>query len=147
VNRLRKIIRLGALPLAAVAVLAIVAAIWLRGQTGVTIHGDVSPSSADTLVLGTTSATYAGCAQAIPRPGAQVTVTDPNGKIIGTGTLGAWTHARATTAGVTTYTCAMPFTITRVPHEPSYGFQIANVPGTIWVTSVNKRVSLNLSKS
>lgn len=146
-NRLRKIIRFGALPLAAVVVLAIVAAIWLRGHMGVTIHGNVAPSSADTMVLGVTAATYAGCAQAIPRPGSQVMVTDPSGKVIGTGTLGTWSHARTTTAGVTTYTCAMPFTITSVPHEPSYGFQIANVPGTIWVTNVIKPVSLNLSKS
>lgn len=146
-NRLRKIIRYGALPFAAVVVLAIVAAIWLRTQATVTIHGDVSPSSADTLVLGVTAATYAGCAQAVPRPGAQVTVTDPNGKVIGTGTLGQWSHARATTAGATTYTCAMPFTITSVPREPSYGFEITNVPGTIWVTDVHKRVTLNLSKS
>jgi len=147
VNHLRKIILFGALPVVAVGVLALVAAIWLRGSGGITIHGDVSPSSAGSLVLGVAAQSYAGCARLNPQPGTQVTVTDPSGKVIGTGTLGVWSHATTRTGGVKTYTCTMPFTINSVPHEAGYGFQIGHLPGTIWLTRVNKRVSLNLSKS
>jgi hypothetical protein len=89
---------------------------------------------------------YATCAASSPEPGTQVTVTDPSGAVIGTGTLGLWNHDSTTVSGTTIYPCDMPFTIKDQPHEARYGFAINGVPGTIWETSV-RSVSLAISSS
>jgi hypothetical protein len=139
--------RYGVFSVVAVAVLGIAAGIWLRGSSGATVHGVVSPASAGFAVLSPTASSYAGCARFSPRPGAHVTITAPSSKVIGSGTLGTWSHATTRTGGGIAYTCSMPFTITGVPHESSYGFQITDVPGTIWVSDVSKPVALDLSRS
>ena len=35
---------------------------------------------------------YAECSEDDPKPGTQVIVTDPSGKVIGNGSLGLWSH-------------------------------------------------------
>jgi hypothetical protein len=152
VNHLRKPVRYGAVALAGlavlvIAVLVIAGVLWLRASAGITIHGQVEPPPADTFVLGVQATSYAGCAQLHPRPRTRVTVTDPSGKVIGSGSLGDWSRATTRVRGVPVpvYTCRMPFTITGVPHEQSYGFQFSDFPGTIWVTKVSKPVLVNLS--
>jgi hypothetical protein len=114
------------------------------GAATTTIHGQVEPSGGALASVGGggLAQTYSECAEDTPAPGDQVTVTDPSGKVIGTGTLGAWSHATTTASGVTMYPCWMPFTITGTPTEPRYGFAINNVPGKIWVTKVNQLVTL-----
>ena len=67
--------------------------------------------------------------------------------MIGTATLGIWSHAHAVVSGVTSYNCDMPFTMKNVPHEDRYGFAINGVPGKIWVTDVSKGVTLSVSSS
>jgi hypothetical protein len=96
---------------------------------------------------GMNATSYATCASSTPEPGTQVTVTDPSGTVIGTGTLGLWNHDSTTVSGATIYPCDMPFTIKDVPHEARYGFAINGVPGTIWETSINGAVSLTVSSS
>ncbi len=64
-----------------------------------------------------------------PKPGTQVVVTDPSGKVIGTGTLGAWSHEHMKIGGTTVYSCIMPFTISGVSTQSRYGFRINGVPG------------------
>lgn len=134
-----------AIKIAGVSALALLAALTgCGGASTVTIRGDVQPSSNSTSVLGVTADTYDGCAEASPAPGTQITVSSPDGKIIGTATLGEWSHASAMVEGVTAYTCDMPFTMTNVPAETRYGFSIDNVPGKIWVTSI-KHVDLSVT--
>lgn len=115
------------------------------GNSTITIHGTLAPSSGVSSVFpGVVSTTYGGCMAASPAPGTQVTVTDPSGKVIGSGTLGMPSNTHSQVGGTTTYTCDMPFTIKNVPHESRYGFQINGVPGTIWNTNVNN-VALSVS--
>jgi hypothetical protein len=45
----------------------------------------------------------------------QITVTDPSGKVIGTGTLGLRNHDSSSVSGTTIFPCDMPFTIGNVP--------------------------------
>jgi hypothetical protein len=111
------------------------------GSSSVTIHGDVSAGGG---AFGGPVTIYGYCSQDAPSPGDQVTVTDPNGKVIGTGTLRIWSHIRATADGVTMYGCDMPFTIKGVPAEQRYGFEINNAPGKIWVSNVNQPVTLDV---
>jgi hypothetical protein len=123
-----------------VAALSMGALAACGGPGTVTVHGTVTPNSASAGVFGPgmTSTSYAGCATANPAPGTQVTVTDSSGKVLGVGTLGAWSAATRTVSGVTIYPCTMPFTITVVTAgEPRYGFAISGVPGTQWETGVN----------
>lgn len=117
------------------------------GPGVVTVHGTVTPSSASASVFGPgmTSTSYAGCSAATPTPGTQVTVTDSSGKVLGVGTLGAWSSATASVSGTTIYPCTMPFTITGVTAgEVRYGFAISGVPGTQWETNV-KNVALQVT--
>lgn len=110
----------------------------------VTIRGTLTPSSAASSVFGSgvNGTAYASCTAAKPGPGTQVTVTDPSGKVIGTGTLGQWNRDTGKASGVTAYRCDMPFTVSGVPAEPRYGLQVAGVTGTSWVTSASSPVSL-----
>lgn len=139
------------LGIGAVAVIIVVIAVVMTvgGASTVTIKGTVTPSSGASAVFGAgmNATTYAGCAAASPAPGTQITVTDPSGKVIGTGALGIWTDASVTASGVTIYPCDMPFTIKNVPPEQHYGFSINGVPGTIWETSVSGSVNLSVSGS
>ena len=113
------------------------------GTSTSTIHGQVSPNgSASALGLGGDAQAYSECSEDTPTPGTQVTVTDPSGKVIGTATLGLWSHATISQSGLTLYTCNMPFTMKAVPAEQRYGFEINNVPGKIWVNKVSKLVTL-----
>lgn len=105
------------------------------GASTVTIHGTVTPHSETSDIFGGQNS-YANCSLDSPAPGTQVTVTDPSGKVIGTGSLGYWTGASVTASGLKLWTCPEPFTIKGVPSEPRYGFQVNGVPGTIWETSV-----------
>jgi hypothetical protein len=43
---------------------------------------------------------YGFCSEDNPQPGAQVVVTDPSGKVIGSGMLGTWSHIHASVDGV-----------------------------------------------
>jgi len=91
---------------------------------------------------------YQACSFGKPAPGTQIVVTDSAGKVVGTGTLGTWSHATAKDpAGDAMFTCAMPFTIASVPQEARYGFQISGVPGTIYETSVSGTVHLTVGSS
>lgn len=137
-----KIIQFAAVSLLAVACFAVAAC----GSSSVTIRGTVTPSSNSSSVFGPgmTATSYAACSLASPAPGSQVTVTDPSGKVIGTGTLGFWSNANTTVSGTTVYPCEMPFTIQGVSSEPRYGFHIDGVPGTIWETTIS-HVSLDVS--
>ena len=133
--------------LAAVAVIASAGfAATACGAGSVTIHGSVTPSSSASSVFGSgmTATSYAQCGTASPAPGDQVTVTDPSGKVIGTGTLGVWSRGSTTVSGTIIYPCDMPFTMGGVPSESRYGFEISGVPGTIWETSIS-HVSLAVS--
>jgi hypothetical protein len=132
---------------------AAVLARWLAGAPPFagpgtdTIHGTVTPSSEVSSVFGSeaTASSYAGCAGASPAPGAQVTVTSPSGEVIGTATLGTWRHDHADLGGTTVYACDMPFTVTNVPAEARYGYQLAGVPGTTWRTG--NSVSLTVTST
>jgi hypothetical protein len=121
------------------------------GGSAVTVNGTVTPSSSSGVSLvfgaGINATTYAGCAKASPAPGAQITVTDPSGKVIGTGTLGRWVDTSVTAQGLKVYRCDMPFTISSVPSEQRYGFAISGVPGTMWETSVSGPVHLSVRGS
>src|SRR5580704_9561484 len=104
---------------AAVATAALAAAAALVAgcsSSTVTVQGQVAPSSSTGSVMGITADSYATCSLASPSPGTQVTLTDSSGKVIGTGTLGIWSHAHAAVSGVTSYNCDMPFTMKNVPH-------------------------------
>jgi hypothetical protein len=90
---------------------------------------------------------YGECSSDTPSPGVQVVVTDPSGKVIGTGTLGPWSHQTATASGLTMFPCWMPFVMRNVPTEPRYGFSVNGVPGTIWMTKVSQLVTLVTSTS
>lgn len=68
-----------------------------------------------------------------PGAGAQVTVTAPNGDVIGTGELGP--NPKTTTQtligcveGVTVY----KFNVAGLPSESRYGVRVATLNGTIW---------------
>jgi hypothetical protein len=115
----------------------------------VTIHGQVEPGGGALSSVGGNGLemNYGACSGDTPTPGAQVVVADPSGKVIGTGTLGTWSHKTATASGLTMYPCWMPFTIKNVPTEQRYGFSVNGVPGTIWMTKVNQLVTLVMSSS
>lgn len=100
-----------------------------------TIRGTFTPAGEAASLFGGV-AQYGACASETPAPGTQITVADPSGKVIGTGTLGTWSRASVKASGLTLYTCAMPFTITGVPPEPRYGFSVNGITGTIWKTSL-----------
>lgn len=121
------------------------------GASAVTVNGTVTPSSASGVSLvfgpGINATTYAGCKKASPAPGTQITVTDPSGNVIGTGTLGQWADTSMTAQGLKVYACDMPFTISNVPSEQRYGFAINGVPGTMWETSVSGPVHLSVKGS
>jgi hypothetical protein len=125
----------------AAAVVAAVVAVGLSacGGGSVTVGGTVQPyAEADSLTGGAGYAqTYSECSVGSPAPGAQVTVTSPSGSVIGTAKLGLWKSGHVTVSGLTIFTCLMPFSMSGVPSEPRYGFQIAGVPGTLWETSVS----------
>lgn len=122
------------------AAAALAAAACSGTPAPVTIRGTLTPA----LSL---SDAYSGfnCAFRAPVPGQQVTVTDPSGKVIGTGTLGQWRHDTVKVSGVTVYRCDMPFTVTGVPPQQRYGIQAAGSAGTTWVTSVSGPVSIDAS--
>jgi len=131
-----RIARALALPAAALAVITIAGC---GGPGTSTIHGTVTPSGP-----GIANA-YGFCSEDNPAPGGQVTVSDPGGKVIGTGTLGTWSHAHFTSYGTTEYTCTMPFAMKGVPAEQRYGFAVNGVPGKIWFNKLSKPVTLNVS--
>jgi hypothetical protein len=117
------------------------------GPGTMTVNGTVTPNSAAAGVFGPgmNGTSYAGCAVAKPAPGTQVTVTDSAGKVLGTGTLGAWSATTVAVSGTTIYPCTMPFTVTGVTAgEPRYGFAVSGVPGTQWETSL-KNVALEIT--
>ena len=134
------VIRILIVPAAALALAACSSA-----PSASTIRGDVSPDGSSN-PLGF-AMTYAACAQDSPAPGAQVTVTDPGGKVVGSGTLGTWTRTHVSADAVTGFACDMPFTMTGVPAEQRYGFRINGVPGTIWMTSVSRLVTLSVKSA
>lgn len=119
------------------------------GAPAATVNGTVTPSSPSGVTAvfgrGINATTYAGCAKASPAPGTQITVIDPSGKVIGTGTLGRWVDTSVTARGLKVYQCDMPFTISNVPSEQRYGFAINGVPGTMWETTVSGPVHLSVN--
>ena len=130
-----------------VVLIAVIAAVKLAGgSSAATITGTVTPSSAASSVFGSgiNATSYAECAVTSPKPGTQVTVTSPSGQVIGTGTLGLWSHSSVTASGLTVYLCDMRFTIKSVPAEQRYGFSVDGESGTIWETNVTKPVSLSI---
>lgn len=131
------------------AIVVIAAGCSSGGASAVTVNGTVTPSSSSGVSSvfghGINATTYAGCKKASPAPGTQITVTDPSGKVIGTGTLGQWADTTVTAQGLKVYPCNMPFTISNVPSEQRYGFAINGVPGTMWETSVSGLVHLSVS--
>lgn len=126
-------------------ILVIVVTIIVTGHStsSKTVHGTFTPTS-ETLSLFGGVSEYALCSEAVPAPGSQVTVTDPSGKVIGTGTLGPWSHQTVEVSGLTFYPCEMPFTVTGLPSESRYGFSVNGVNGTIWETDLSN-VNLNVS--
>lgn len=104
----------------------------------VTIRGTVSPQLSVSDALGGFD-----CARRSPVPGDQVVVTDPSGKVIGTGTLGQWRRDTANVSGVTVYRCDMPFTVAGVPPQQRYGIQAAGSSRVTWVTDVSGPVSID----
>ena len=120
---------------------------YLRRASAVTITGTVTPSSASSSVFGNgmNATSYAACAVTSPKPGTQVTVTDPSGKGIGTTTLGLWDNTHATASGLTVCLCDIPFTIKNVPAEQRYGFSVDGESGTIWETNASKPVNLSIN--
>jgi hypothetical protein len=131
------------------AVLIVVAAVVVKtvvGASPATVNGTVTPLSGVSSVSGGGFAarTYARCELARPKPGTQITITSVSGQVIGTGTLGAWTHSTVTVLGKEVYLCDMPFTIKNVPSEARYGFSLNGFPGTIWETSVSSPVNLRI---
>jgi hypothetical protein len=117
------------------------------GTSAVTIHGQIEPDGGAASISGGLAMTYADCSSDSPAPGSQVTVSDPAGKVIGTATLGHWSHRTATASGLTMYPCMMPFTMRNVVAEQRYGFGINGVPGKIWVSNVSKPVFLQVGSS
>ena len=139
---------LRALAVAAVLVLAVAVAACGSGSPSVTIRGHIAPNGPSSILgVAGDQTSYADCSVDSPSPGTQVTVTDPSGKVIGTAALGTWSTTRVSAAGLTLYTCRMPFTMTGVPGEQRYGFEINNVPGKIWMTKVSQLVTLDVSSS
>jgi hypothetical protein len=130
-------------------IIVIAAGCSSSGASAVNVNGMVNPSSSSGVATvfgaGINATTYAGCAKARPAPGTQITVTDPSGKVIGTGTLGRWLDTTVTAHGLKVYQCNMPFTISNVPSEQRYGFLIKGVPGTMWEASVSGPVHLSVS--
>ena len=113
------------------------------GSSTSTVHGQVTPTGpSNVLGLGGDEQTYTECVNDTPKPGTQITVTDPSGKVIGNATLGLWSHATTFTGGLTNFTCTEPFTMTSVPSESRYGFQISSIPGTTWINDITHTVSL-----
>jgi hypothetical protein len=137
-----KIVQVAAFPVIAAA--ALVAAACGGGSLSVTIHGTLTPSVLSSVSgRDVNASSYAGCRSASPAPGTQVTVTGPDGTVIGTATLGLWSPASIAVSRTRGYSCAMPFTIKDVPSQVRYGFRVNGVPGTIWETSVS-HVSLDV---
>lgn len=120
------------------AVAAVLCAACSSRPAPVTIRGTVTPSLSQ-------SDAYGGfdCAQRSPVPGEQVVVTDPSGKVIGTGTLGQWNRDTVNVAGTTVYRCDMPFTVTGVPPQQRYGFQATGSSAVTWETSVSGPVGID----
>jgi hypothetical protein len=145
-RRLYSLLGLGGL---VVPIVMVAAGCSSGGASAVTVNGTVNPSSGVAVVFGPgiNATTYAGCAKASPAPGTQIKVTDPSGKVIGTGTLGRWTDTSVTAQGLKVYPCDMPFTINNVPSEQRYGFAINGVPGMMWETSVSGPVHLSVGGS
>lgn len=63
--------------------------------------------------------------------GSQVTVVDPSGKVIGTGTL---SYAKGDTGAAIQWAMAYDFTVTVPGGETRYGIQIGHDRGTVWFT-------------
>jgi hypothetical protein len=63
----------------------------------------------------------------------------------GTCTLGTWSNAIVKASELTLYPCLMSFTIKGVPAEQRYSLTINGVPGKIFVTKVNKLVTLTVT--
>jgi hypothetical protein len=83
--------------------------------------------------------------------GTEVVITDPSGKVIGTGTLGydqAASHDSNTGLGQMLDWVAYDFTVTVPGGEPRYGVRVTT-HGTVWFTSaqMQKGPSLSLSGS
>lgn len=133
-------------PAAAIAVLAAACGGSGSGHPAtVIIHGSLTPSSGASSVFGAgvNATSYTACAGTSPTPGTQVTVKSPSGRVIGTGTLGTWSHAHASVAGTTIYTCDMPFTIRSVPREARYGYQVNGVSAPVfWQTGTHPALSI-----
>ena len=93
-------------------------------------HGTATSAPASTYTISGTfdlidfTSASAGCVgqggYADIAPGTQVKVTDQDGTLIGTGTLGAVTASGDGT------TCAFPFTVTGLPHEAFYGVAVSH---------------------
>ncbi len=127
----------------AISLVAILALAACGGSSTSTIHGQVTPNGpSSALGLGGDQQTYTECVNDTPKPGDQITVTDASGKVIGNATLGLWSHAKTSAGGLTLFTCAEPFTMTSVPSESRYGFQISGISGTTWITDITHTVSL-----
>ena len=124
--------------LLAAAALAAVALAACGDPAPVTIRGTVTPQ------LSVRDA-YGGfnCANRSPAPGTQVDVTDPSGKVIGTGTLGQWNRDTVNAGGVKVYRCDMPFTVSGVPAQQRYGFQVGGAGAVTWETDVSGDVSID----
>ena len=108
--------------------MALVAAALLAAACGggqLTVHGaedvSVSPGSGMTVQ------------QAFPdiTSGSQVTVVDPSGKVIGTGTLA---YAKGDATAALQWEMAYVFTVTVPAGEARYGIQVGHGRGTVWFT-------------
>lgn len=135
--------------IAVALVVAATATLSACGNSTVTVHGQVEPGGGALASMGADglAQTYSGCSDDTPSPGSQVTVTNPSGKVIGSATLGTWSHRTVTADGLTMYPCWMPFTMKNVAAEQRYGFKINNVPGEIWVNNVSKIVTLDVGST
>jgi hypothetical protein len=113
------------------------------GSSTSTVHGQVMPNGpSSALGLGGDQQLYTECVNDTPKPGTQITVTDPSGKVIGNATLGLWSHAKVSAGGLTLFTCVEPFMMTSVPSESRYGFQITGISGTTWINDITHSVAL-----
>lgn len=106
-----------ALPAVALAAAALAAGC---GASSITIHGKMAVSP-DSPGCDLSDSGYSDV-----QPGAQVTVTAPDGTVIGSGALGS---PKSSQGG---FLCTFPFTVTGVQGgEPRYGIAVSH-RGTVW---------------
>ena len=111
----------------ALALAALLALTACGGSGQVTVHGteDVTVNPAGGVPV----------QQAFPdvTNGSQVTVVDPSGKVIGTGTL-SYTKADTTAGASLQWAMVYGFTVTVPTGEARYGIQVGHGRGTVWFT-------------